>query len=755
MIESLKLVNAPSFAPNAELGGLQRCTFIFGSNGSGKTTISRALVDPSLFLGTVVTHAIDSDPITVKVYNRDYVNQTYQAANSLKGVFRLLDKKESDVRDQINALEGPAGSIPAKVREVEGLKSTLGVDGFGDNTAMIPRRDAARTTLQEAAWMAKGQLAASLDRIFVGYNNSKEKFLVKVLEVAASQQSSAHDLAELQERAEGVFVDDAVALPEANELTIPNFTEQPGFQELGVAILGREEVSVAELIEMLGNADWVREGLQYLSHSQGRCPFCQQEVNHDLATELGEFFDAEYTRRLDSVIEFTKWYEAAATALRDQLAALASEAAELRLDESTFSTARLKLEATLSTNSGLLEQKQEHPGESVILESIESHITRINALISEANLKVREHNALLRNKAAAREQLTLDCWAYFVRIVIGTHVAVFEAATEGLATGIPTVEQKLLTAQRALDDLRIQLRALKNSVSSTAGTVTAINDLLRSVGFSSFHLAQSPDVVDGYAVVRADGNAVQETLSEGERTFITFLYFFQQLKGLAEDGEPDGIAAVIDDPISSLDSDVLFVVSSLVRGLLRDAQDGAGRIRQIILLTHNAYFHRQVAYTRRGDSTAGRAFFTLRKRPSAVTEITMYGDQNPIKTTYIALWDEVGRAHAGDGSEVSLQNVMRRILENYFRIVGRWDVEIVDKFEGDDRVVAQSLISWLHDGSHSILEELDYSPTGVTIQRYLEVFERIFTETGHEAHYKMMLRAPDETIEATLSEDSV
>ena len=273
MIESLKLVNAPSFAPHAEFGGFQRCTFIFGSNGSGKTTISRALLDPSLFPGTVLTHTLGTDPTTVKVYNRDYVSQTYREANSLKGVFRLLDTKESNVRDKIDTLEGPAGSIQAKVREVEGLKATLGVDGFGDNTAMIPRRDAARASLQDAAWTAKGQLAAPLDRIFIGYNNSKEKFLGKVLEVAATHQSSAHDLAELNERAEGAFVDDAIALLEATELVIPNLAERTGSRELGVPILGREEVSVAELIKMLGDADWVREGLQYLSQSDGLCGY--------------------------------------------------------------------------------------------------------------------------------------------------------------------------------------------------------------------------------------------------------------------------------------------------------------------------------------------------------------------------------------------------------------------------------------------------------------------------------------------------
>jgi wobble nucleotide-excising tRNase len=63
--------------------------------------------------------------------------------------------------------------------------------------------------------------------------------------------------------------------------------------------------------------------------------------------------------------------------------------------------------------------------------------------------------------------------------------------------------------------------------------------------------------------------------------------------------------AVIDDPVSSMDSSVLFIVSALVRELIgvcfnnaeyreheREVQEDY--IKQIFILTHNVYFHREI-----------------------------------------------------------------------------------------------------------------------------------------------------------------
>lgn len=56
-----------------------------------------------------------------------------------------------------------------------------------------------------------------------------------------------------------------------------------------------------------------------------------------------------------------------------------------------------------------------------------------------------------------------------------------------------------------------------------------------------------------YQIERENGELAESTLSEGEITFLTFLYFLQLAKGSTNETEiTDDRVLVIDDPISSL-----------------------------------------------------------------------------------------------------------------------------------------------------------------------------------------------------------
>ena len=89
-------------------------------------------------------------------------------------------------------------------------------------------------------------------------------------------------------------------------------------------------------------------------------------------------------------------------------------------------------------------------------------------------------------------------------------------------------------------------------------TINEINTILRSYGFLNFEIV--PTKEEGfYQIQREDGSIAETTLSEGEITFITFLYYLQLAKGgISEDEVTIERVLVIDDPISSLDSNVLF-----------------------------------------------------------------------------------------------------------------------------------------------------------------------------------------------------
>jgi wobble nucleotide-excising tRNase len=168
-------------------------------------------------------------------------------------------------------------------------------------------------------------------------------------------------------------------------------------------------------------------------------------------------------------------------------------------------------------------------------------------------------------------------------------------------------------------------------------------------------------------------------------------------------------------------------------------------VRQLLLSTHNAHFHKEVTYPAPGDKTGGWQYGVVRKRSGLPSEVVITKD-NPIQTAYAALWDEVRRASEDpSASTVSLQNILRRILETYFKLLGGVDnVDLIAKFDGDDQNICRALFSWVNAGSHSIFDDLDYSPTRTTVEANLRVFRQILEEQDQLGHYLMMMGDSDD-----------
>lgn len=68
------------------------------------------------------------------------------------------------------------------------------------------------------------------------------------------------------------------------------------------------------------------------------------------------------------------------------------------------------------------------------------------------------------------------------------------------------------------------------------------------------------------------------------------------------------------------------------------------------------------------------------------------------------------------------------------------NLDLENGFEGNEKLILKSLISWLHDGSHSIHDDLLITRGGDSIGIYMKVFKDIFYKTGHGNHYEMMMR---------------
>lgn len=137
------------------------------------------------------------------------------------------------------------------------------------------------------------------------------------------------------------------------------------------------------------------------------------------------------------------------------------------------------------------------------------------------------------------------------------------------------IEDKEAVLQEKVKDLQTQYRSLTQEINdlnagliNTADTVRSMNGYLKDSGFEGFSLHEKEGVKDGYEVIRDDGK-VAVNLSEGERNFIAFLYFYHVVRGMrSETDSGKNKIVVIDDPVSSMDSNALFIVGSLVREMI-------------------------------------------------------------------------------------------------------------------------------------------------------------------------------------------
>lgn len=740
MLESITITGAPCFgAEPVTIGPFSPVTFVFGANGSGKTTVSRSIREVSRAESADAVWQSDSQ-LEPRVYNRDYVRETFSKATpDLAGVF-LLGAESVEAHREIEALE-------AQEDELNVARTPWIATLSGKEQALAQ----AESTLSDSAWTKRTAVPPELSAMFVGFKNSKAASLAKVNEIAArlSDENPEETYQDLVEEAASVFDEDASAEAALAQVSPQTLTGLPDAHLLQTQVVGSSGVDLASLIEKLGNSDWIHAGREYLDHTAGTCPFCQQTLPNDLGAKLDELFDERYAAQISGLERLAETHKSLVESILRQTKEL--QASSSRIPRDVLESACLAVNAVLAQNTSLIQEKLRTPSRSVTLNDPSPAIKNLNSLISETNIAIAAHNARVQNRSREKIQLIGRCWQTFVRQTLASDLAKFKASSVQLNPAIENLREKIRTADEKLLEIRDSLQKLRSSISSSASAIPIINNYLRSVGFTSFKLESSRTVKDGYVLTRNTGeHADVDSLSEGERTFITFLFFCQSLEGVANAG-PGKLLAVVDDPISSLDSDITFVVSALVRRLIDCVHTETGQVRQLILLTHNAHFYQEVTYIRHGQSTKQRSHFLIRKRLDAPSTVDGPLESSPVRTMYRSLWSEVARARREPESPpVGLQNLMRRIIENYFVLLGGINFdETILAFSGDHQAICRALFAWANDGSHLIFEQLDHSPSAVSTETYLDVFREIFERNNHLGHYEMMMKAADPSYNIT------
>jgi wobble nucleotide-excising tRNase len=729
MIESITISGVATFGTMPEqLNALSQFNFLFGSNGTGKTTVSRIIADEPKYPSCKVTWSAGTK-LQPMVYNHDFVERNFNQSADLKGVF-TLGEKQLDTLAKIAAAKAELDALTTKIATL-----TLGLQGADGNGGKKGELATLETGLKEKCWAQKQKHDAKLRGGFGGFRNNSEKFKGKVLQEQASNAAALLTLAELEKNAESVFGPTPTTEVSVSAVDTSKLLAHETNPILKKRVIGKEDVDIAAMIKKLGNSDWVREGRRFFETNDKVCPFCQQETTNAFAQSLIEYFDETFVTDSKEIDNLATNYATEAARIQQQIAGIIASPSTF-LDVEKLKAEKELLNAKITLNDQRLAGKKKEASQAVDLESLSNVCTAIKTLIDAANIQVTTHNKMVGNLATERATLTAQVWK-FVLEELKTDLAAFKTAKEGLDKAITAMTHQILTATSDKEKKAAEIRELEKQTTSIQPTIDGINSLLSSFGFQGFKLAKAASGTS-YKLVRSDGSDAKATLSEGEKTFATFLYFYHLLKGSESDsGMTTDRIVVFDDPVSSLDSDILFIVGSLIKGLFDEVRAGTGHIKQIFVFTHNVYFHKEVTYNpkRKGVAMNEETFWIVRKS-GLVSKLDKHLT-NPIKTSYELLWAEARKA---ERSNLAIQNTLRRILENYFKIQGGIEFDkLCAMFEGREKIICKSLCSWVHDGSHYAHDDLYVSIDDTMVDSYLKVFRAIFNKSGHSAHYRMMM----------------
>ena len=650
------------FSWPGDLPDFAQYNLIYGWNGSGKTTISRVLRDLELrhrpSLGEVAL-IIDGSGVRgedfvdtsfpVRVFNRDFVTENvFPTGGGDVPPILILGEENIEKQKQLDEFRAAL----AKVRTT------------------IPIAQNEKTKSEQAAdrhCVSSGALIKDLLRGSAGnpYNNYNKRDYIKCSEdMLVDGDHGIHRLQDA-DRSELITQHSAPARLPVEE---PAYDE-PGFVSLRTKTADLLSVSViAETIQSLSDdtelSNWVRQGLElHGKRDTATCLFCLQSLPAQRMPDLEGHFNAAYQDHLNSLANLTDELDVAAESLTTFIPPNSALFYERFVDEYESTLDRLgdyrtQVNEYLSGLTDAVSKKQAQPFVPVSL-PINDVLLPDTSILGELSRVIDKNNQECANHTAVAEKARKK----LEDGTVAERLDEFKTLRDIVASHGTTIQRQASQERQ----LVAEIASLEAKITEHRAPAEELNeDLHKYMGHKELQM----DIKDnGYAVSRSGVPASQ--LSEGETTAIALLYFLKSLTDRRFDFS-NGVV-VLDDPMSSLDSNSLFSAF----GLIQDRTKEAG---QLFILTHNFTFFRQVRNWFRYVKDQNKTFS---KRPCRFYMLNCLSDDkgrysrieplDPLlerfESDYHFLFASVVRgASASTGTletHYSLPNMARRLLEAF------------------------------------------------------------------------------------------
>jgi wobble nucleotide-excising tRNase len=730
MIESISMQGVASFQNPTpiSLNTNKKIVLFYGHNGTGKSTVARYLQDTTHSNYSNCSYELpNAQDYQILVYNTDFVEKNF-SQDSFEGVFTL---GETNVTAE-QAISTAEVEI-VKLEEQRTEKQTLKGKHEDKRTTQV------KAIKNKCFEIKQEHDKKDLDHCLVGFKGSAATFYDELLKI---------DLVETPEytfeslTTESKELNNKSAAPKS---MIPNVALNLASSEsntiLNEVIVGSSDSYLATLVDKLQNSTWVDKGRLYIGDTEGKCPFCQQAIDDELITNINNLFDVSYEEKKGELKTLLSGYKQEIETLNETI----SGTYYTSLNDTKFDLAKEKLSGVLQANLTKLKQKLTDPSVKVSMETTTDLVKDINDIINDKNVSKRAFNLKLSNKKESLTAIKKKFWS-LVRIKYDAAIKDHDTLIESIGTDIETAKTEENTLTTAIQSQKDIITDNRKIITNIETSVTNINNQMKSIGLEGFDIKQKPGDSNHYYLCRgvsSSGNYVYKSLSEGEKTLITYLYFLELCQGTVNSNSPtpnNKKIIVVDDPISSLSHNYIYEIGSLTHKKLIKGYKYA----QVILLTHSLYYlHEMIKYLPRGKDDTGNDKFDnkcnlFRVLKNTNSSIVSMG-KSDIKNDYQSYWQIIKDAQSGSTNNIVLPNIMRNILEYYFSFVHKTDVLKValDKLEEEDDDFSP-FFRFINRESHS--DSVNITDLGdIDSDRFITKFKEVFVKTDFEEHYNSMM----------------
>ncbi|MBZ5941289.1 AAA family ATPase [Weissella cibaria] len=703
------------------VSGFRRKNYIFGKNGTGKSTI------------TNIIQSLESERVFVFKGEEGIIRE----GEGLNGI--ALGIKNVNAEDKIRQLK----------KEINLLESDLLENGKTYiNTEVINNKFSTKT--EQLKRLMTDKAKEINERLNLGHSFNRRS-----LDLYTYDEKNKLDEFQLELYEELMLSSELPQL--SNTLNVPKLT---GVLEKVNRVRDLKILPDDNLTFDIDQEKWVKKGIDlHKPDSNGMCLFCGQPLTEQRLSALENYFNNGLNDLDKQMQNVGREINQISTQVEEiQVVDIVDIYPELHSEVDEMNTLLNQFKADAQSYLKLLREGLEEKDYSKFssLEPIIPVQPDFSELM-QANMKlISENNEYAKNLAVKKQDAKEKLKLHYSQLAVEDPSYVV-AQTELANAEREKNEQEVVVreTQSRISSLKEELREVVATTTDEKEAVTRINQDLRALGSNSFQLEYVAPVDYGdsrgqYQIKGIDNQLRSvDKLSTGERNLIAFLWF---LNFLDADQDPTDRVIVFDDPMTSNDdASQYLIIAELNKLMTRLANERKGD--QTFILTHNVHFYMQLKplnpqykdqkLNDGKPKITAMAFFRLKKIDGKTAVIKISSQSEDVSTVYETLWEELYFSYKND-KVTFMWNTMRRILEGYNRFMyGQTSPSTLgQKTNPDTRgdILFQALLKGLHVNSH-VAYETDTDLSGIEKDDLLSTFKAVFETIGATQHYDVYWNA--------------